>query len=34
MRGDDRRAARQKNETIGDFLAYQRVTILVARSLY
>jgi len=34
MRGDDGRAARQKNETIRDFLAYQRVTILVSCSLY
>jgi len=34
MRGDDGRAARQKNETGSDFLAYQRVTILMACSLY
>jgi hypothetical protein len=34
MRGDDWRAARQKNETGSDFHAYQRVTILVSCSLY
>jgi len=34
MRGDDGRAAPQKNETGSDFLAYQRVTILVSCSLY
>ncbi len=34
MRGHDGRAARQKNETGSDFLAYQRVTIPVSCSLY
>jgi outer membrane protein TolC len=34
MRGECWRAARQKNETIHGFLAYQRVTIFVCRSLY
>jgi len=34
MRGDDGRAARHKNETIRDFHAYLRVTILMPCSLY